>query len=226
VDYGECRRASGGKTVKHLAPLIVLALLAQPAAGAERLGRLFFTPEERAALDTARIKKTPPPVASADAPQAAPPPEVVTYGGLVRRSDGKTTVWLNNRAMNDKDTAAGSISGKVRPDGRVTVQSPQTGRNVDLKVGQTAELLSGTVEEGYRRGAAPKPESKSESRTEPKPAAKPAAEASTASPPSSERPRDDKDREDRMEKAVRALEDAANAKSGAAPGQPPQERTR
>ena len=70
---------------------------------------------------------------------------------MVRRSDGKTTVWLNNRAVTEKESAGATMVGKVRPDGTVTLQSAQTGRNVPLRVGQRAELLSGRVEEGYRR---------------------------------------------------------------------------
>src|SRR6185295_17512420 len=97
-----------------------------------------------------------------DTPPPPPAPEIVNYGGMVRRSDGKTTVWLNSRAVTGKDSPGANMLGKVRPDGTVTLQSPQSGRNVDLRVGQRADLLTGRVDEGYRR-IAPKPEEKADS---------------------------------------------------------------
>ena len=203
--------------MKLLPVPIVLALLAQPAAGAETLGRLFFTPDQRAALDAARSKKTRVNLETEKPEEvAAPVPEVVTYGGLVRRSDGKTTVWLNRRAINEKDKASGAIVGRIRPDGRVTVQSPQTGRNVDLKVGQSAELLSGSVEEGYaRRRPGSQPASTADSKSAGKPAANPTA---------SEKSPEERARERDVEDTLRALQGAA-AKS-VAPAQPPQEPSR
>lgn len=156
-----------------LALACALLLVAEPVAAAELLGRLFFTPPQRASLDVARSQKSRTTL-SAEKEEAAPVPEVVTYGGMVRRSDGKTTVWINNRAIHDKDAAAGrSMVNQVRPDGGIALQVPQTGRSVDLKVGQSVELLSGSIEEGYsRRATAPKPE--------PQPAAK--AETGAAAP--------------------------------------------
>src|ERR1700704_3682519 len=113
----------------------VLGALAAPAPAAEPLGRLFYTPDQRESLDTARSKKTRVNLSTEKQEKqeepAVPQPEVVTYGGIVRRSDGKTTVWLNNRAINEKDAVSGPIVGKVRPDGRVTLQGTQSGRNVD-----------------------------------------------------------------------------------------------
>jgi pyruvate/2-oxoglutarate dehydrogenase complex dihydrolipoamide acyltransferase (E2) component len=102
----------------------------------------------------------------------------------------------------------------VRPDGSVTLQVPQSGRSVILKPGQSVELLSGAVEEGYsRRLEAPKPE--------PKPAAKPAADARSARPaaPDSAAQREREEREtQRLEDAIsRALVETASARPGAAP---------
>jgi hypothetical protein len=47
-----------------------------------------------------------------------------------------------------------------RNDNRVRLSVPESGRSVDLKVGQTVEIISGTVEESYLRRPAPKPEAK------------------------------------------------------------------
>lgn len=120
---------------------------ATPArAPAAPLGRFFFSPTERAQLDVARLQKKAP-SATPDAVEAPPAPQVVTYGGLVRRSDGRQMLWLNNRLVDEKEALAGfSIRGKVRPDGAVTLQS-QSGASVDVKVGQSVELYTGKVAE-------------------------------------------------------------------------------
>ncbi len=164
-----------------LALACALLLGAGPAAAAEPLGKLFFTPAQRASLDVARSQKSRVTLsAEKNEEEAAPTPEVVTYGGMVRRSDGKTTIWLNNRAVQGNERAGGtSIVGRVRPDGGVSLQHPQTGRSVDLKPGQRVELLSGTIEESYaRKPPAAEPESASGAKS----AAKPAPEAKGAKP--------------------------------------------
>ena len=195
---------------------LAAALASVPAPAQERVGRLFFTPAQRASLDVARSQRARAALASDKTEQeAAPVPQTITYSGVLRRSDGKTTVWINNQPVHDRDSAgAAAIVGRVRPDGSVTLQVPQSGRSVILKPGQSVELLSGAVEEGYsRRLEAPKPESK--------PAAKPAADAKTAKPAASDsatqREREERESQ-RLEDAIsRALAETASARPGAAP---------
>lgn len=139
-----------------------LLLIAAEAPAAEPLGRLFFTPAQRSSLDVARSQRTRTTVATEKTDEeVAPAPEVISYGGMVRRSDGQTTVWINNRAVKENEAVGGTpMVSQVRPDGAVSLQVPQSGRSVDLKVGQSVELLSGSIEEGYARRTTPKPESK------------------------------------------------------------------
>ena len=187
-----------------------------PAANAaEPVGRLFFTPAQRALLDVARSRRARTTLSTEGTEEtAAPLAQTITYGGMVRRDDGKSTVWINGRPVNDNDTAGGaSIVGRVRPDGSVSLQVPQSGRSVELKPGQSIELLSGTIEEAYSRRPV---------QTEPKPAAKPAADGKGVTKPASpepvkaEREREDQDQQ-RLQDAIRAVQDAAAAKPGAAP---------
>ena len=111
------------------------------------LGRLFFSASERAQLDVARLQKKPPPSTAPEVAEAPPAPQIVTYGGLVRRSDGRKMLWLNNRLVDEKDVLAGmNVKGKVKPDGPVTLEA-QSGATVDVKVGQTVELYTGKVAE-------------------------------------------------------------------------------
>jgi hypothetical protein len=120
---------------------------------AEPLGRLFYTPAQRAQLDTLRAQKNvAPPVQEAKEPAAAP--EVVTYGGIVRRSDGKSTVWINNRMVNDgKPLDDISISSRRRADDRVSVSLPQVPGAVELRVGQSLDVQTGSVSEPFTRRA-------------------------------------------------------------------------
>jgi hypothetical protein len=187
----------------------------------ERLGRLFFTPAQRASLDVARSQRARAAVATERTEQEATPvPQTITYNGVLRRSDGKTTVWINNQPVHDRESAgAAAIVGRVRSDGSVTLQVPQSGRSVSLKPGQSVELLSGAVEEGYaRRPEAPKPEPKPAAKS----AAKSAADARSAKPaaPDSAAQREREEREtQRLEDAIsRALVETAAARpAGALP---------
>jgi len=194
---------------------LAAAAMSVPASAQERLGRLFFTPAQRTSLDVARSQRARAAVATEKSEQEATPvPQTITYSGVLRRSDGKTTVWINNQPVYDRESAgAAAIVGRVRPDGSVTLQVPQSGRSVSLKPGQSIELLSGAIEEAYsRRLAAP----------EPKPAAKPAVDAKAAKPPAPDRAAAEREREERqsqrLEDAIsRALVETASARPGAAP---------
>jgi len=126
-------------------------------AQAEPLGRLFHTPEQRALLDTAR--KTMP--MNVGGEEQAPSAPDFTLKGVVTRSDGKRSVWLNDRL----EHSAG------RAGTQVPVQLP--GGEVKLKVGQSIDPATGRVTESYRR---PPPEPVAT-----KPA--PAKEPSKAPPP-------------------------------------------
>ena len=189
---------------------------------------MFFTPSQRAQLDVARTQRARTTLATEKTEEvvttAAPVAQSITYDGVVRRSDGKTTVWLNSRPVNDKEPAGAVVVGRIRADGGVTLQMPQSGRTVDLKPGQSIELLSGAVEEAFSR--------KPVTPLEPKPAAKPAAEAKpTAKPASPDRAAEERNREEREQRRVeeavsRALQESAGAKPGATAPPPPAERPR
>jgi hypothetical protein len=137
----------------RLATFLLALALTQATSAAQPMGRLFYTPAERAQLDAMRTQKPPPKQAAAAAPQEQPRPtsRTITYSGIVRRNDGKSTLWLNNKPVDEKDALSGlAVSGRVRPDGAVTFQNPETGARIDLKVGQRAELHTGRVGEARR----------------------------------------------------------------------------
>lgn len=75
--------------------LLATTLIASPAlADNAPLGRLFFTPEERLSLDRQRqYRQTESQTTTAG---------TVTVNGLVRRSDGKVTTWVNGEALDNE----------------------------------------------------------------------------------------------------------------------------
>lgn len=211
---------------------LVAAAMPAPAPAAqqepERLGRLFFTPAQRLSLDVARSQRARATLSTETDQEAAPASQTITYGGLIRRDDGRTTVWLNNQPVHDTDPAgAGAVVTRVRPDGRITLQAPQSARSVDLKPGQSVELLTGTIEEGYSRRALSQPDPK----PKPKPGAKPAADATKGKPsPSDVAKGTEQEREERQQQLIedavsRAIVDTINARP-AAPVSPPTSPTR
>lgn len=220
-----------------LAAAVMSGLAAAQApkpTAAEPMGRLFFTPAQRAQLDVARTQRARATLSTEKTEElqsAAPAPQTITYDGVVRRSDGKSTVWLNSRPLHDKNAASGpAIVGRVRADGGVSLQIPQSGRAVELKPGQSIELLSGAIEERYARKPAA-PEAKPvapESKPEPKPATKLAPEARSVKPSAAEAARAEREREEleqrRVDDAVtRALQEKAGARPEAttvAPAEP------
>lgn len=122
---------------RRLLPICAGALAAAmiaPPAWAGSLGRLFFTPEQRAQSEQARARKM-----SGDAVNAAPKetaspkepesageeesaPSVLTVNGIVQKRGGARTVWVNGVAQNADssgerapESLAVTVPGKIRP---------------------------------------------------------------------------------------------------------------
>lgn len=144
----------------------LLALLAPVASvhADATIGRLFFTPEQRAALDNARRQNV-----SSEAENATTP-DNITLNGVVKRSDGRHTVWINNRAFGDKSANDGVSVTRDGKTGGFNVQLPYSEKRVQLKVGQSLDSASGKVEEAYYNkapSASPKAENKPQSDIQP-----------------------------------------------------------
>lgn len=114
------------------ATLIFTAMLLVSSAQAQEIGRLFFTPEQRAALDARRRARVP------DKPAAAPivASPTTRLDGYVRRSSGPSTVWVNGA------TVDGASPGG---DSRVSVPVGDSGARVRLKPGETLDRGTGEV---------------------------------------------------------------------------------
>ena len=129
------------KTPVALACLIA-ALLGASAAGAQELGRLFFTPEQRAALDARRKARVP------DKPAATPVIEqpATRIDGAVRRSGGRSTVWVNGEAVPENPRSEGArLQSRGRRADSVSVPVGESAQRYDLRVGETLDRASGEV---------------------------------------------------------------------------------
>ncbi|MCE3606192.1 hypothetical protein LXA47_21660 [Massilia sp. P8910] len=121
----------------HATACLLLAAAVGAQAQTAPMGRLFTTPAERHQLDIQRGLVAAPP---APVVEAAPAAQPMTVNGFVRRSSGKSTVWVNNEA---REGARNRFSGPAQAP-RVTLTLP-SGQKVVLKPGQSVDMNAGTV---------------------------------------------------------------------------------
>jgi hypothetical protein len=88
-------------------------------AAPDELGRLFYTPAQRAQLETARANNVTQHATQTKrgAPAGAPAP--LRYDGVVIRSDGTTTRWIDGKAEAGASSVKGLKPGQIRADGKV-----------------------------------------------------------------------------------------------------------
>ena len=102
---------------RHFACLSVLLLIALGMSGeclAADPGRLFYTPAERAQLEAARAGNV------TRSRQAAPGgAHPLRFDGVVIRSDGRSTSWVNGALHSGAAGMAGLKPGQLRADGKV-----------------------------------------------------------------------------------------------------------
>jgi len=123
---------------------ILAGLIGAAAAGgaaAQELGRLFFTPEQRTALDARRKARVP------DKPAATPQAEspVTRVNGIVQRSSGKSTVWVNGEAIQESRQAGAQGAPQPAGAGRVPVPLGEGAKGLNMRVGESLNRGSGEV---------------------------------------------------------------------------------
>ena len=114
-------------------------VLAVQGACAQELGRLFFTPEQRATLDARRKARVPD--TQAVAVVASPTTRV---DGFVRRSDGPATVWVNGEPLGVEGPDGPRISRRGN-DERVSISVGDGSVRFSLKPGQVLDRGNGEV---------------------------------------------------------------------------------
>lgn len=129
---------------KALIALLLAAAALPPAAGAEEaLGRLFFTPERRQSLERQRKLNT------QDAMPANEDP-TLTINGIVTRSSGKRTSWVNGVPQNENAPPGGTaVVPRQKDPGKVVVQASdlppanaRVGETVNRNTGEAGDLLN------------------------------------------------------------------------------------
>lgn len=108
---------------RPLAALMV-CLLGFPAWGdnsPSALGRLFFTPEQRAALDRQRSLQG----------GSGEGQDSVTVNGIIQRNNGRKTVWINGVPLDNPPPSAGPG------------QDLRAGETINSTSGERRDLLNG-----------------------------------------------------------------------------------
>lgn len=139
---------------RSLLGLLLLLAVGSPAtASEEALGRLFFTPERRQALDRQRA------LHQEDRAQASED-ATLTINGVVTRSSGKRTAWINGVPQNENDIDSGvAVTPRAHDPASVVVrpgESPATrarvGETINRSTGETRSLLDDGRIVVHRRG--------------------------------------------------------------------------
>lgn len=120
--------------------IAVLLGLAPALAPAQELGRLFFTPQQRSALDERRRARVP------DKPTAAVVAAPVTrVDGYVQRSRGPSTVWINGDPLSESAPEAPRIDTSRTPSGSVSIMVGESGSRMRLRPGEALDRGTGEV---------------------------------------------------------------------------------
>jgi len=133
------------RLLRRLAAALILVLLAAQAQAAP-FGRLFFTPERRAALERQRQlniqEKTQETVEVAS----------VHLNGVVRRTGNRTTVWVNGRPQQVDNAATGIlVTPSARDVERVNIRVGDESSS-SLRVGETLNRATQEMSDGLAGG--------------------------------------------------------------------------
>lgn len=156
---------------RHALLLAISTLAGMDAAIAQSqtLGRLFYTPEQRAALN-ANIRSI------VEAPRKPTPiPPAVTLSGVVTRSDGERTVWIDGRAYYQSNPAgitvitnSGNPAGaELKVQGVIQRMPVRVGQRLDPSSGHTAESYEMLGPSGRENRPPMTPDSGAESASSP-----------------------------------------------------------
>ena len=122
--------------------LAVGLLLSVLPCKAQELGRLFFTPEQRTALDARRKARVP------DRPAAVVVASPTTrVDGYVKRSGGRSTVWVNGESLPEGPSEARLGDGE-----RVSIPLGEGGRRATLRPGEVLDRGTGEVRDVLGEG--------------------------------------------------------------------------
>ena len=109
------------------------------------VGRLFFTPGERAELDRIRVGI----LDSVDPNHAA---RTMQLDGVVQQTGKAAVYWINGQRYKGREIAGATITPTALSSSTVVVHlPPPDARDMALKVGQTLDPAGGNLREVYQR---------------------------------------------------------------------------
>jgi len=136
------------KTSQFKLLIIICSSFVSLSVHADNLGRIFTTAEERQELEKIRqFKETAKKIEVVEVIQTIEPDEVkkeiiirepISLKGIVHRSDGKSTAWVNDSNTFDGGYDSQSIQvpdRNIKAD-QVTVIMPEDNSHVELRVGE------------------------------------------------------------------------------------------
>ncbi|NIV50520.1 MAG: hypothetical protein GWN53_01290 [Gammaproteobacteria bacterium] len=137
-------------------PALLLALHAS-GGQAQTFGRLFSTPDVRAALDQLRQDQDYGAAVSTQEPRAhrtTPAPDV-TVNGVVLRSGGPDASWINGTIITSGGVTSEGVRVETEDVGEASVRIllPGSERSVRLKPGQKIDVVGGRVLDAYESEA-------------------------------------------------------------------------
>lgn len=119
-------------------------------APAAAVGRLFFTPEKRAMLERQRLSN----IHATRSLEGA----TMSLDGVVQRSGGKSTVWINGQPQNERDAVHTGVNVKLSPRNPGHAQlAPGTESPTQLKVGEAINRATGERNDRLGGGAVKAP---------------------------------------------------------------------
>jgi hypothetical protein len=122
--------------------LLALLVAGQALAAEPPLGRLFFTPERRAALERQRQLN----IQEDQALEGS----TVSLNGVVVRSSGRNTVWVNQQAQPERSVATG-VAVRVERNGKAVVTADGEAP-AELRVGESLNRATREKDNGIGGG--------------------------------------------------------------------------
>ncbi|MFY9329381.1 MAG: hypothetical protein WAO76_15400 [Georgfuchsia sp.] len=124
--------------------LIMLAVLVPQVHAEEKLGRLFLTPERRALLERQRQLNL--------QEQKTLEGTTLQLDGVILRSSGKKTVWINGQTQNDNNNSLG-VKTRIEPNAPGQAElSAEDNEQAELRVGQKINRATQVITDGLDGG--------------------------------------------------------------------------
>jgi len=115
----------------------------QPPSGDTKLGRLFYSPERRQSLEQQRLSNRP--------TEKQVESRQLSLDGLVLRSSGKRTVWVNGRPLTEHDSGVLDVKPRPGQPGRARITIPNEGGH-ELAVGSQVNRETGETSSPLKSG--------------------------------------------------------------------------